>query len=553
MANSYEIGQAYIGIVPSADGITGKIKNVMSPASEEAGKDAGRRITGGISSTLQSAGKSMIKAGVIATAISAPIIAGIKSTLKAYEQQLVNETKLIEIYKTRLGVSEDVARGTMDVAKALQAEGVAGDEVIIAGAQQVATYLHTADAVNEILPAMTDLIVQQNGYNASAGDAVNVANLVGKVMNGQVGALRRVGISFDKNQEYVLKYGTEEEKVAMLSEVITQNVGHMNNALADTPLGKIQQMKNSLGDMKEALGAQFAPIVAKVAEWVSAKLVPAIEKMIKFMSEHPIIAKMTVAFAGLLAVGGVLLTVLGSIAMSIGALIPVVTGISVPVLALIGWFAAGIALITTLYIKNEKFREACQKLANVIGSVLKVALGVLKSYFEALVKTLSAVYNAFVKVWNHLKEFGAYVKSRVGTPFKDAVDIIRNAVSTIKGFFPLSIGKILKNVKLPHFKVEGGKAPWGFGGLGKMPKVSVEWFAKGFMTKGVNLIGVGEAGTEALVPLDPFWRKLDKYGEQRGDVTINVYASEGMDVVELAKVVEQRLIQSTKRRTVAWQ
>ena len=552
MGSSYEIGQAYIGIVPKADGIQGKIQNAISGEATEAGKVAGKNVAGGLSSTLQSAGKTMIKAGALAGLISVPIIKGIKSALSAYEQQLTAETKLTEIYKTRLGVSEKVAKTTMNLAKEIQSYGVISDEVTLAGAQQVATFVKNADSVNNILPAMTDLIVQQKGYNATQQDAVNVANLVGKVMNGQVGALRRVGISFDKNQEYVLKYGTEEEKVAMLSEVITQNVGHMNKALADTPLGKIQQMKNSLGDLKESVGAQLAPVIATVAEWISAKLVPAIEKFIKFMGKHPIISKMVVAIAGILAVASPILIFFGTLAMSVGALIPVFSAVSAPMLAVAGIIiGVGTALVYA-YTHSEKFRTIVNKLASFLFTVFKNAFENAKTKIKSFIDFVKLLITWTGNLIRALKDFGGYVKTAFVDKFTNARDIIKSAIADIKALFPLNVGKILANIRTPHFKVKGGKAPWGFGGLGEMPKISVDWYAQGFMTKGTSLIGVGEKGQEALVPLDPFWKKLDKMTSQEG-VTINVYASEGMDVEELASAVEYKLIQAQKRRAYAWQ
>ena len=552
MGSSYEIGQAYIGIVPKADGIQGKIQNAISGEATEAGKVAGKNVAGGLSSTLQSAGKTMIKAGALAGLISVPIIKGIKSALSEYEQQLTAETKLTEIYKTRLGVSEKVAKTTMNLAKEIQSYGVISDEVTLAGAQQVATFVKNADSVNNILPAMTDLIVQQKGYNATQQDAVNVANLVGKVMNGQVGALRRVGISFDKNQEYVLKYGTEEEKVAMLSEVITQNVGHMNKALADTPLGKIQQMKNSLGDLKESVGAQLAPVIATVAEWISAKLVPAIEKFIKFMGKHPIISKMVVAIAGILAVASPILIFFGTLAMSVGALIPVFSAVSAPMLAVAGIIiGVGTALVYA-YTHSEKFRTIVNKLASFLFTVFKNAFENAKTKIKSFIDFVKLLITWTGNLIRALKDFGGYVKTAFVDKFTNARDIIKSAIADIKALFPLNVGKILANIRTPHFKVKGGKAPWGFGGLGEMPKISVDWYAQGFMTKGTSLIGVGEKGQEALVPLDPFWKKLDKMTSQEG-VTINVYASEGMDVEELASAVEYKLIQAQKRRAYAWQ
>ena len=105
-----------------------------------------------------------------------------------------------------------------------------------------------------LIPAMNNLLAQQKGLNASTGDAVQVGNLMGKAMMGQVDALKRVGISFTEAEANVIKYGTEQERAAMLAQVIQNNVGDMNAELAATDSGKQQQLVNTLGDMKEQIG-----------------------------------------------------------------------------------------------------------------------------------------------------------------------------------------------------------------------------------------------------------------------------------------------------------
>ena len=75
------------------------------------------------------------------------------------------------------------------------------------------------------------------------------------------------------------------------------------------------------------------------------------------------------------------------------------------------------------------------------------------------------------------------------------------AVAKIKGFFPIDVGKILDDIKLPHFTVDGGEFPYGVGGKGSMPSFDVEWYARGSVFNAPNVIGVGEAGPEAVVPL----------------------------------------------------
>lgn len=225
----------------------------------------------GISKSLKSLAK------VAAAAFSVKMISDFaKASKEAYNVQLEAETKLATIMKQRMNASDDVIQSVKELATEQQRLGVIGDEVQLAGAQQVATFLNEAETLKTLLPAMNDLLAQQSGLNASTGDAVNIANLMGKVLQGQTSALKRVGISFSEAEEQVLKYGSESERAAMLAQVITNNVGHMNAALAKTDAGKQKQLANTMGDVKEQFGqavtqieSVFLPVVQTLANVLS--------------------------------------------------------------------------------------------------------------------------------------------------------------------------------------------------------------------------------------------------------------------------------------------
>ena len=172
----------------------------------------------------------------------------------AYAVQEANETKLATVMRQRMGATDAEIESIKQLASEQQKIGVVGDEVQLAGAQQVATFLKEKSSIETLLPAMNNLIAQQNGYNATSEDARNIGNLMGKVMQGQTAALTRVGITFTEAEEAALKYGTESEKAAVLAQVITNNVGQMNAELAKTESGQQAQLANRLGDIKEQIG-----------------------------------------------------------------------------------------------------------------------------------------------------------------------------------------------------------------------------------------------------------------------------------------------------------
>lgn len=185
----------------------------------------------------------------------------VTDTISLNNVQREAETKLQTIMQQRMGASPEMIQSVKDLASAQQQLGVVGDEVQLSGAQQLATFLNSREALNSLIPAMNNLAVQQNGVNVSTQDMVNIGNMMGKVMQGQVGALTRVGVTFTAAQEKVLKYGNEQERAATLAQVITDNVGNMNAVMASTPQGQIQQMANTWGDIKEVVGEKLYPSV----------------------------------------------------------------------------------------------------------------------------------------------------------------------------------------------------------------------------------------------------------------------------------------------------
>lgn len=431
---------------------------------------------------FQSAGQKMKSAGIGMSVGGAAMIVAGKKLLELSEVQHSAETKLVEIYEKRMGATEAAAKSTMKLASALQKEGVVGDEVTLSGAQQLATFAKYPSTVNKLLPAMDNLLVQQKGLNGTADDARNIANLMGKAMNGNVGALKRVGISFTDAQAEILKYGTEEEKAAMLAEVITDNVGNMNQKFAETDAGKIQQAKNELGDMGERIGAVLLPALADLAKWISDKVMPKVEKLISFVEKHPVLAKVAIGIAAFLAVGGPLLILLGSICSIVGVLIPLVgtlSAVSLPITGTMLLIAAAIAAV--------------------------VAAGVL------LYKNWDTVKQKANQLKNHFKSLG----EKLTKPFRDAWTKIKSVIDKIKGLFPLSIGKLMKNIKLPHFSIKWGSKDAGPLGTIKWPKgMSVQWYKQGGIFTKPTLLGgnsgVGEAGAEAVLPLRELWNQMDK-------------------------------------------
>lgn len=209
--------------------------------------------------------------GLVSNAVGA-----MKQYTDANRAQVEAEARLAQVMRNTMDASDDEIQSIKDLASAQQQLGIVGDEIQLAGAQELGTYLEKSDTLKQLIPVMNDMVAQQYGFNATQEAAVNIATMMGKVMDGQVGALSRYGYKFSEAQEQILKFGTEEQRAATLAEVISESVGGMNEALAQTPEGRVKQLSNTLGDMKEQVGAQFTKL--------GAALVPVAEKLVQPLS-----------------------------------------------------------------------------------------------------------------------------------------------------------------------------------------------------------------------------------------------------------------------------
>lgn len=336
----------------------------------------------------------------------------------ASKAQQEAEAKLAQVMRNTMGASNAEIGSIKELASVQQKLGVIGDEVQLAGAQELGTYLSKADSLKRLMPVMNDMLAQQYGLNASQEQSVQIASMMGKVMDRQVGALSRYGYKFDEAQEKLLKYGTEEQRVATLADVVGQSVGGMNEALAATPEGKIQQAANSMGDIKERIGAIWVQL--------QTKLMPVMESLISIANGLIDIVQMgwpvwiavaagvlvdvtkvhqklqATSLAALLTGGS--FTTMGAMAKaacrSVSAAI-----MSIPI---VGWIAAAITLVigifTTLWNKCEAFRgfltglwevikNIIHNIWNIVQPIIAKVFGFIKAYIQTVVNIIKTVFN----------------------------------------------------------------------------------------------------------------------------------------------------------------
>ena len=237
------------GITKVAQGAKSKLQEAASGAETSAHRAAGVRKE----LLLQAANVSQLYVGLRSAVSGLQGVLG--SYAEAYSNAAVASKKLEVVMRQRMDATDEDIKSIKAVTTAQKELGIISGSVQNAGAQQVSTFLTQASSLRTLIPAMNNLLAQQKGVNATQEDAVSIGNLMGKAMQGQTSALRRVGITFTEAEEQILKYGSESERAATLAKVITNNVGEMNAKLAQTDAGKMKQLQNYIGGIKAKIGS----------------------------------------------------------------------------------------------------------------------------------------------------------------------------------------------------------------------------------------------------------------------------------------------------------
>lgn len=219
-------------------------------------------LQGGVGTLLQLGAAGGIIAGLGAT------FSGLKNNVLGWVSAFNEGNNQLERFRVIAMQNTDANEGIIgsinDLVSEYEEVGVIGDDVQLAGLQQLAIYTRQSSSLKSLLPLLNDVNVQQNGLNATQGNAVSIAEMFGKALAGNTTLLEKNGYSLTEQQKKILKTGTESQKVAALTEALSSKVGGLNKKLAETDAGKIQQAKNLIGNLDEALGSVFLPLIAKI-------------------------------------------------------------------------------------------------------------------------------------------------------------------------------------------------------------------------------------------------------------------------------------------------
>lgn len=263
--------------------------NALPEGARNAATKAGSALHSGLSKASGFASKAVSGIGNAAKGM-ATVVSGAATAAAAY---LVNfgrqsvdaalkaeevTAKFQQVAKNNNWTDEE-QKSLLGLNKTLGQTGVISGGTLKAAQAQLGTFALTADQVKTLTPALADMIANNKGYNATAQDGVQIANLLGKVMTGNATALSKYGVTMTDAQKRVLQEGSASEKAAMAAQVLEANFGGINKALAQTPQGKMTILQHEIAGLKTSVGNDLIAAFGGVGGAV-IKMVQAVEPLI---------------------------------------------------------------------------------------------------------------------------------------------------------------------------------------------------------------------------------------------------------------------------------
>jgi phage-related protein len=411
------------------------------------------------------------------------------------------------------------------------------------------------------------------GFGSAEGNAVALGKALENPIKG-VAALARTGTVFTAEQREQIKVLQESGDLLGAQELILAEVESQYGGVAEATANASDKLEIAFENIKESAGAALLPVFAELVEGLMPVLeIVGEELAAAFVELSPVLMDLAGMLPGLIqafvplipalgAIAGLFLEMIAQLLPSfvelmdrllpvilelapiiadalvtaletllpvflelIMALVPIVEAL-LPVLLdviialapvflqLIQQMMPLVIQVLPLFVRLIEFlTPILVGIAEIIGVVLVAAVGFFVDAIAWLTENWGAFGTFFEELWNNIKAFFAGIINGIITIFEGMINTVIRGLNWM-------IDKINSiQVQIPNFEIFGKLAGKRFGfNFAKFAQISlprVELAAGGVVMNPTNAL-IGEAGPEAVIPLDRF----DKMGATY-NITVN--------------------------------
>jgi len=361
------------------------------------------------------------------------------------------------------------------------------------------TSIASAVADDELRPAL-DSLVRGTGdvaqaqdllglaLDISAGtgkDLTTVSDALSKAYNGNFKALK----ALDPALAGLIEEGADADTIFGRLAGTFQNQASKQ---ANTAQGKFKSLSIALGETKESIGAALLPIIEK--------LLPKLQSLGNFVRDN----------TGLIVTLGLVIGTLATAILAINAGMAAYNAIQAVTAAL---NTALTASFSALWVAT-----GAVVIIGIIAAIvaLQAKFGIFGIIIDGIKKAFEVWWNYVQFVFNGIASIGLRIFNTIRTVVRDWVDVVKGYIDSIYSAFKTVFNGVAKlwnsTVGALSFKVPGWVPLIGGKGF-DVPNIPI--LGDGGIVTGPTLAMIGEAGPEAVIP-------LDRGGLMGGGTTINV-------------------------------